>query len=789
MSFQITSASGQNRIGFAVSTMGRVQFTEKMLPGLDCGGFDLIWCDGSVTPEGKAFASARHFTRTPLKEICLHVSGGPDAAIQFSLKRLLELGYDYVGLIENDIELKPGWLPAMMAAWEAAEKDGFKVGAATARSACSRVYAHTPENVVQWNVGAAMILFSRAAAGAVLADYGTNTASSIHHFYQGALGLDLSDVWELFMDKPDRDLGADWRYAASALKHGMISVGTIPHLAENIDVNFEEVCGTQYVRSADDLMPGHCLSIEQLKVKLKEAAANRAPISVATESEFARKLRQIIAERRPQKLIETGTHLGQGTTTIIASALKENGLDNAQFHSIEVNPQYYLRACRNLRENGLARFVTLNNGVSVPRRLLPTAEEIAAGIAHAKTQPDVYLDHAEERRVDLYLTETQFDAVEDDLLGKCLAGFGYEPHFLLLDSAGHMGWVEFQYVLQHIKGPCVIAFDDVRHIKHYQSLAHLRRDPRFRVIAEGAEKFGYCIADFTPAARAEISTGETEAAWMNQYLDRALAPQAVTGAVSGDLLEAYANWKNSFPAGTPPSDPRPIEAMLQCHPQYGGFCADLGIFLRADGHSHQARRMFERAVRFAPRDLRGWQELARYYYCDVGNTALAVAVCGCAMRCAQFDGPVKSLIDEQSGFYSWEGEFCWLDREASLLVHTGRLVFPAELEFTLTGADAWCYGKRPVAVTVSSSETFLKKLIFSGDQHCEKVAVPLPVDAEAGRINIESSIAFVPSQISPGSRDTRRLSVRMGRPALRHQNSPAHLDENSLKRFLNLSIR
>ncbi len=519
------------------------------------------------------------------------------------------------------------------------------------------------------------------------------------------------------------------------------------------------------------------------------SASDQGPISVATESEFALKLRQIIAERRPRKLIETGTHVGQGTTTIIASALKENGLDNAQFHSIEVNPQYYLRACRNLRENGLARFVTLNNGVSVPRRLLPTAEEIAAEITLAKTQPDVYLDHADDRRVDLYLTETQFGAVEDDLLGKCLAGFGHEPHFLLLDSAGHMGWVEFQYVLQHIKGPCVIAFDDVRHIKHYQSLAHLRCDPRFRIIAEGAEKFGYCIADFTPAAGAEISSGEMEGAWTRQYLDRALAPQAASKVVSGDLLEAYANWKNSFPAGTPPSDSRPIEAMLKCHPLHGGFCTDLGIFLRAAGRGHQARRMFERAVRFAPGDLRGWQELARHYYCDVGNTALAMAVCGCVMRRAPFDGSLKSLIDEQSGFYPWEGEFCWLDREASLLVHTDRLAFPAELEFTLTGADAWCYGKRPVAVTVSSPDTFLKKLIFSGDQHCEKFAVPLPVDAEAGRINIESSIAFVPSQINPGSQDTRRLSVRIGKLALRPQTSPACLNEDSLKRFLNLSIR
>lgn len=271
-----TSSPGRNRIGFAISTKERTEFTEKMLPGLDCGGFDLIWCDGSTSPAGREFVNERHFKRTPLKEIHLDVGGGPDAAIQFCLKRLLALGYDYVGLIENDINLKPGWLPAMMTAWEGAEKDGFKAGAVTARSLKSRIYAHTQQYVVLWNVGAGMVLFSRAAAEAVLADYETTSAAHLQQFYQAALGVDLSNVWELFMEKPDRNLGADWLYAASILKRGMISVGTIPSLAENLDVNLEEYCGTEYVHSASDTMPAHCISVEKLKLELQETVAKPA---------------------------------------------------------------------------------------------------------------------------------------------------------------------------------------------------------------------------------------------------------------------------------------------------------------------------------------------------------------------------------------------------------------------------------------------------------------------------------------------------------------------------------
>jgi hypothetical protein len=256
------------RIGFALNTKERIEFTRCILPGLDCGGFDLIWCDGSKTLEGRALACHEHFKKTSLVEIHHDVTGGPDAAIQFSLKRLLALGYDYVGLIENDVQLSPGWLPALIAAWKAAEQDGFKVGAATARSINSRVLAVSPDYLVKWCIGAGMVLFSRSAAEAVLRDYATTTAKEIHSIFQKTLGVDLSGAWELFMGKPDRGLGADWRYMASILKRGMVGVGTIPSYGKNIDLDMIEIFRTDYVRSVEDKLPAHCLTMEQLKFAL-----------------------------------------------------------------------------------------------------------------------------------------------------------------------------------------------------------------------------------------------------------------------------------------------------------------------------------------------------------------------------------------------------------------------------------------------------------------------------------------------------------------------------------------
>lgn len=494
------------RIGFAISTRERTDLTRQVLPALDCGGFDLIWCDGSKTAEGRAFASREHFKKTPLIEINHDVTGGPDAAIQFSLKRLLALGYDYVGLIENDITLQPGWLDAMLDAWRAAEKDGFKVGAVTARTAASRVLARAENYSVQWNLGAGMSLFSRTGAEAVLADYQVTNAKTIHEFFRANFAVDLSDAWELFMHQPDRGLGADWHYAASMLKRGLVSLGVVPNMAQNIDVDFEKVCGTQFVRTATQPLLPHVISTEQLQLAVKKliapAAATPAKPKVAEDlckgknltavqknSEFERDLRALITKIKPRFIVETGTYLGQGTTRIIASALKDAGLNDTKFFSCECNPEHHRQALENLTSSGLLNLVRPLHGVSVPRSLLPDETAIRTETID-NIGGNVFVDHHEENRIKLYLNETNYPAIAEDLLGACLRQCEGQPDLLLLDSAGHMGNVEFNYVLSLLRAPCYLALDDIRHVKHARSIEQMRDDPRFEYISVTEEKFG-----------------------------------------------------------------------------------------------------------------------------------------------------------------------------------------------------------------------------------------------------------------------------------------------------------
>jgi hypothetical protein len=219
------------------------------------------------------------------------------------------------------------------------------------------------------------------------------------------------------------------------------------------------------------------------------------PMMVDVQSHFARCVFDLFRQVRPTRIIETGTYFGMGTTAIIGLALRQLQIANAQFFSIEVNPIHHAQAVHNVAMMGLE--ATLLLGLSVPRHLLPSGEQIRRDVVEHE-EDGIFVDHQRDVRVQKYFEETDFAGVEDDLLGKCLAKFDFRPDFLLLDSAGHMGHVELRYVVPLIKGRCFFALDDTNHVKHYQSVREIKQDPRFRVLVESQEKFGFCFAEFNP---------------------------------------------------------------------------------------------------------------------------------------------------------------------------------------------------------------------------------------------------------------------------------------------------
>ena len=237
------------------------------------------------------------------------------------------------------------------------------------------------------------------------------------------------------------------------------------------------------------------------RLKIAGEVATKADLTqIDAKSAFAQAIRKLFAELRPQKIIETGTYLGTGTTQVIAEAIRDLGLKGTTFHSIEVKPQHHQAAQKNLARHGLAKFVTLHHGLSVPRRLLPTLAQIEQQTVRHVEGDDLFIDHQEHERAALYFKETEFANVPDDLLGECLRQWEGRPDFVLLDSAGHLGHIEFQHLLSQLATPCVIALDDIHHIKHHRSFRQMQADARFEILVSSREKFGFCIAKFTPVA-------------------------------------------------------------------------------------------------------------------------------------------------------------------------------------------------------------------------------------------------------------------------------------------------
>ena len=243
-------------VGFAFSSMERMDFTVQTLASMDYGPkFDLVWADGSRSEEGRSLLRTYPFRHIHLREAHLDVRGGPDAAIQFGLRRLLDLGYDYCGLIENDLLFEPGWFEKLQEMFELGARDGLVVGAASVRNYESRILEYRRGYSLNWNTGAGMVLFSRPAAELILAEYDSLFrlhSWTLQRFYAELCRVDLRDRWEIWPVPLGRPLGADWGYNLLLYRAGMVAVGSIPSLTSDLEFDQAEIVQYQNVDSSRD---------------------------------------------------------------------------------------------------------------------------------------------------------------------------------------------------------------------------------------------------------------------------------------------------------------------------------------------------------------------------------------------------------------------------------------------------------------------------------------------------------------------------------------------------------
>ncbi|TSC75483.1 MAG: hypothetical protein G01um101430_325 [Parcubacteria group bacterium Gr01-1014_30] len=241
----------KDRVGFVFSTKERTDFTKRTLASLDRDkGYDILWMDGSDTETARRLPKIYRFKNVKLKEYHLDIRGGPDKTIQFGLERLLELGYDWCGLIENDILFKKGWFAKLMNLFRLSAKEGIAAGAGTVRNLESRVLEYRKGYTVNWNIGAGMILFTREAAQLLVKNYPPiATAFGLYKFWAEHFGLDLSQAKELWFGKPNRALSSDFNYETVLYSNGFSAIGSMPaFVAGELEqgVNPQER-GTKYV--------------------------------------------------------------------------------------------------------------------------------------------------------------------------------------------------------------------------------------------------------------------------------------------------------------------------------------------------------------------------------------------------------------------------------------------------------------------------------------------------------------------------------------------------------------
>jgi len=207
--------------------------------------------------------------------------------------------------------------------------------------------------------------------------------------------------------------------------------------------------------------------------------------------QFQKMLSHLVAFHRMEKVLETGTFTGNGSTKCLSDALEMVG-PSSLLWTIEINHRY-LKIAQDFCK-GKANIVYCL-GSSVPKNLVPTVEDTKLWIeSNLAENPKIRVDY--KGSPEKYVEESSGQYVIYDLLGLLIPKIKYD--LILLDSAGHIGFVEFSYLMTILNYPTFIALDDINHIKHWKTSQQIFSDKRFEVIFKTDERYGSDGCKFTP---------------------------------------------------------------------------------------------------------------------------------------------------------------------------------------------------------------------------------------------------------------------------------------------------
>lgn len=240
---------------------------------------------------------------------------------------------------------------------------------------------------------------------------------------------------------------------------------------------------------------------------------------MSDDQEFKLILLQLFKHSNINVVIESGTFRGLGSTATMANAILESGSKFPEFYTIEADEKIHKEAVENLRQYP---FVTALCGLSVSySEALQFIMHDQAIINH-QIHPDIYIDDIHQPQL-FYTKELQGKISKmlgekttwwtkiknriplkfkksyrgkQNVLLNLLEQYKRDKPLILLDSAGGIGYLEFQKVRQVMgDNPYYLVLDDIHHLKHFRSYALIKEEDKFKITSVNEER-GWLICEY-----------------------------------------------------------------------------------------------------------------------------------------------------------------------------------------------------------------------------------------------------------------------------------------------------
>jgi|SRR6218665_545313 len=268
-------------------------------------------------------------------------------------------------------------------------------------------------------------------------------------------------------------------------------------------------------------------------------------VSMSKDNLFKATLEQLFIDNNINHVIESGTYLGLGSTTLLANAIIKSNKAYPNFITIEADKEIYDRAAVNLEKY---KFITPKWGLSVAaaeaKKFIQTDEAI---LNHEK-YPEIFIDYIDNpiqryteemdgqlsktiygaplkitlsrvrkvlkinnwknfgvRLKEYYfpklkslLTKTSKASFEENIFERTIdENIRNTNPLFLLDSAGGIGYFEFQTVNRLMGGnPFFIILDDIHHLKHFRSYRDICKENSGFTIIEKSLENGWAVARY-----------------------------------------------------------------------------------------------------------------------------------------------------------------------------------------------------------------------------------------------------------------------------------------------------